>query len=365
MNITGIEVIRRNPGVAAIEVLPGEKIELTYGDTLRVYTSFGYRGPAQRSTLYGAIGKRRAIGPIELYFDEILHNEVSIDLLESRAEFFPCPQSVDILITSDISPGTDYDLYVKIKEYPEAGMPEVDNAIDIVGIPPKFELVEYIIYPQAYVWEGDVEVCTISFSLLAEQVPGTRWLAQKLAHAFADRIKEEGNTVLELKLYEDTTPPLRTKYQAEVTAAVAPKEGGIGIAIVPWLAAALAAIPWKAVWIAVIAIIAILILRWAIVSVVRMVYKAPSLTDEVIEGLEREDLIPMILYKAPRVEYEVSPEELEGMTDDGLRALLKELRDRQAPPLEISPWLILGIVGGLGVLGVGAAVALSAARPRE
>ncbi|GAI99409.1 unnamed protein product, partial [marine sediment metagenome] len=205
----------------------------------------------------------------------------------------------------------------------------------------------------------------ISFSLLAEQVPGTRWLAQKLAHAFADRVGEEGNTALELKLYEDTTPPLRTKYQVEVTATVAPEEGGIGIAIVPWLAAAIAAIPWKAVWIAVIAIIAILILRWAIVSVVRVPYKPPSLTDEVIEGLEREDLIPMILYKAPRVEYEVSPEELEGMSDDGLRVLLKELRDRQVPPLGISPWLILGIVGGVGILGAGAAVALSAARPRE
>ncbi|GAH99173.1 unnamed protein product, partial [marine sediment metagenome] len=76
----------------------------------------------------------------------------------------------------------------------------------------------------------------------------------------------------------------------------------------------------------------------------------------------REDLIPMILYKAPRLEppYEVTPEELEAMSDDGLRALLKELRDRQAP--EVSWWPLV-IVGGVAVLGVGAAaIALTARR---
>ncbi|GAI69354.1 unnamed protein product, partial [marine sediment metagenome] len=43
MNITGIELRRRNPGVAAIGVVVGEKIELTYGDSLRVNVSFDYR----------------------------------------------------------------------------------------------------------------------------------------------------------------------------------------------------------------------------------------------------------------------------------------------------------------------------------
>ncbi|GAH61577.1 unnamed protein product [marine sediment metagenome] len=51
MNITGVEVIRRNPGVAAIGVVAGEKIELTYDDTLRVNVSFDYRGLAMKTTL--------------------------------------------------------------------------------------------------------------------------------------------------------------------------------------------------------------------------------------------------------------------------------------------------------------------------
>ncbi|GAI91569.1 unnamed protein product, partial [marine sediment metagenome] len=46
--------------------------------------------------------------------------------------------------------------------------------------------------------------------------------------------------------------------------------------------------------------------------------------------------------------------------DDGLRALLKELRDRQEKPF---PWEIVAIAGGVAVLGVGAAaIALTAKR---
>ncbi|GAJ18102.1 unnamed protein product, partial [marine sediment metagenome] len=104
MNITGIEIIKSNPGVAvvpnpsvAIGVVAGEKVELTYGDTLKVNVNFDYRGLAGSATLYGAIGNRWGIPP---YFDEILDGEVSIDLPESREDFTPCERSVDIPITS-------------------------------------------------------------------------------------------------------------------------------------------------------------------------------------------------------------------------------------------------------------------------
>ena len=349
MDITSVEVIR-HPGIAIqVGVAPGEKVELTYGDTLKVTTSFDYRGSAGKATLYGAIGSRGWTG-----FDEILHDEVSIALPESQADFTPCQRSVSIPITSDIKAGSDYDLYVKIKEYPDAGAPEVRDCIDIVGVRPEFELVRHVIYPQAYLWEGEVEVCAIEFAIPApEQIPGVEWLAGKVADGFVNKVKEQGNTVLEFKFYEDKTPPFTTKFRAEVTAAVAPEEG---VAIAPWLVAALAAIPWKVVWLAVITIIAIVILRWVIVSITRLFYKAPSLTDEVIEELPREDLVQMILYKAPKVEYEVTEEELQGMTDDGLRALLKELRDRQAPPVAV-PWWPIAVGAGVVVLGVGIALA--------
>ncbi|GAI65000.1 unnamed protein product, partial [marine sediment metagenome] len=128
MNITGKEVIR--PGVAAVGVLPGEKVELIYGDTLKVNVSFDYRGLGETVTLYGAIG--RSGFPGEELLDEgsfikRLTGEQSV-VLPPSLEFTPVPASVDISITTEISSGTNYDLYVKLVEYrKEAGMPEVDN----------------------------------------------------------------------------------------------------------------------------------------------------------------------------------------------------------------------------------------------
>ncbi|GAI64226.1 unnamed protein product, partial [marine sediment metagenome] len=142
MNITGVEVIRRNPGVA-MGVVAGEKIELTYDDTLRVNVSFDYRGKSGSATLFGAIGR------LYVLVFHGLHGETSIDLPESPTDFTPCTASVDIPITADIDPGTDYDLYVEIKEYPEADRPYIDNVIDITGMKPTFELIQETIYPYA------------------------------------------------------------------------------------------------------------------------------------------------------------------------------------------------------------------------
>jgi len=354
VNITGIEVIKRNPGVAT-GVVAGEKIELTYGDTLRVNVSFDYRGLAGSVTLYGAIGNRGIFG-----FDEILHNEVTIDLPESLMDFTPVQRSVDIPITSDIDPGTDYDLYCKIKEYPEAGMPEVDDVIDIVGMPPDFVLIQETIHPAAYVWEGEAEVCVIEFPLTPEQFPFTQWGGLKLAETFANAIEAEGNSLLEVKVWEDTTPMLWTNYRVEIKAAVASEEQGV--AVWPWLVAigaVLATLPWKAIILGSLTVLGIWIVGWVIEKLIktvdRVIHKPSALTDEVIDALGREDLIRMILYKAPRVEYEVTREELEAMSDDGLRALLKELRDRQArEEMESWPLIMLGVlgVGGFGAIAV-------------
>jgi len=362
MTITGIEVIKRNPAVA-IGVVTGEKIELTYGDTLRVNVSFDYRGLAGSATLYGSIGSRGFLG-----FNEILHNDASVDLPESPTEFTPCQASVDIPITSEISPGTDYDLYVKLLEYPEAGMPEVDDVIDIVGVSPEYVLIQHTIHPAAYVYEGDAEVCVIEFPLTPEQLPFTQWGGLKIAETFANAIEAEGNSILELKVYEDTTPVFWTNYRVEIKAAVASEEQGV--AVWPWLVAigaVLATLPWKAIIVGALTVLGIWVAGWVIdkliKSVDRVIHKPSALTDEVIDALGREDLIPMILYKAPRVDYDVDPEELEGMSDDGLRALLKELRDRQVA--EEAEWWPLALIAGVAVLGVGAVAVAFATTRRE
>ena len=235
-------------------------------------------------------------------------------------------------------------------------------------IPPEYVLIQETIHPAAYVYEGEAEVCVIEFPLTPEQLPFTQWGGLKLAETIANAIEAEGNSILELKVYEDTTPMFWTNYRVEIKAAVASEEQGV--AIWPWLVAigaVLATLPWKAIIVGALTVLGIWVVGWVIdkliKSVDRVIHRPPTLTDEIIEGLGREDLIPMILYKAPRVEYEVSPENLEAMSDDGLRALLKELRDRQGPPpIE---WWPLALVGGIVVLGVGGAAAAYAMRPKE
>ncbi|GAI92965.1 unnamed protein product, partial [marine sediment metagenome] len=109
MNITGMEVIR--PSVATVGVLPGEKIELAYGDTLKVNVSFDYRGLGETVTLFGAIGRSGFPGDEledEGSFIKHLTGEQSIDLPPSL-EFIPVTASVDILITTEISSYTNYD----------------------------------------------------------------------------------------------------------------------------------------------------------------------------------------------------------------------------------------------------------------
>ncbi|GAI67794.1 unnamed protein product [marine sediment metagenome] len=360
MNITSMEVIR--PGVAAIGVVAGEKIELTYGDTLRVDVSFWYRGLARETILEGAIGKLHAF-PTD-WLEVLLKSGTTIDIPESF-EFTLYEKSVEIPITSDIDPGTDYDLSVSLRDYREAGHPTEVDVIDIVGIPPDYKLIQETIHPASYVWEGEEEVCIIEFPLTPEQIPFTQWGGLKLADMFASAVEAEGNSLLEVKVYEDTTPLFWTNYRVEIMAAVASEEQGVAAPVWPWLVAIgaiLVKLPWAFIIKGTLTIIGIWLVGWIVEKLIkavdRVIHKPPALTDEIIDSLGREDLIPMILYKAPRVEYEVSPEELEEMTDDGLRALLKELRDRQEKPF---PWEIVAIVGGVAVVGV-AAVALTARR---
>ena len=330
MVITGIEVIRRNPG-EAIGVVTGEKVELNIGDTLRVTIGLDYRGQVQRVTLYGAIGERGFFG-----FDEVLHNEATLDLPESPAALTPVQSSVDIEITSQISPGTDYDLYCKILEYPEAGLPEVDDVIDIIGIPPEYELIQETIYPWSYIFQGDAEICTFEFKLTPEQIPGTEWLGERIVDAFANKVEEDGSRLLELKVSRDTTPTFWTNYRIEVTATASP-------------------LAWSLIIIGVLAILFIVAIIFAIRAIDEVFFKRKGLDEETKKTFSRETLTAMILDLEP----ETPPETLEEKSDQELRDLLNQILAEKAPPIS---WWPLAIIGGLGILGVGAAFALSARR---
>jgi len=350
MNITGVEVIRRNPSMAVIGVVAGEKIELTYGDTIKVNVQFEYRGLAETVTLYGAIGNRGLLG-----FDEILHNEVSIVLPESPTDFTLCQRSVDIPITSDISPGTDYDLYCKLLEYPEAGMPEVDDVIDIVGIPPTYELLEETIYPYAYVYDGDAEVSTFTFK--SDPFTPAAWIADLLAIHVKDEVKKAGGRVMEMRVYVDKTPLLWADWRIEVVGVPPAPTAGVAISVgIAW---------WAVAILAALAIALIIVITWAIKTIVSLFTHKP-LSPEIKEPMSRETLISLIGDFEEKLELTPTPsEELEEKSDQELRDYCDELAEKVVPPVP-DEWLPLILIGVLGVGGLGAvAVAYALTKPKE
>ncbi len=126
--IYGLDVYR--PGFGWLQGEP-ERVILSPGDVLRVSVSVPYRGPAETFTLYGSIGRRGLFG-----FDEILVARATLPCPESPDNYTTVTGEVDIEIGSSgiggISPGVNYDLYVKIEEAPEIAT-EIDTIIDIAG----------------------------------------------------------------------------------------------------------------------------------------------------------------------------------------------------------------------------------------
>jgi len=209
-----------------------------------------------------------------------------------------------------------------------------------VEIPPEYQLIQDTIYPWSYTFQGDAEVCTFEFKLTPEQIPGTRWLGEKIVDSFASKLEEEGSRLLELKVYEDTTPTLWTNYRVEVTATASP-------------------LAWNLIIIGVLAILFIVAIIFAIRAIDEVFFKRKALDEETKKTFARETLTAMILDLSP----ETPPETLEAMEDQELRDLLNRLLAEVAPP--ISPWGVLALVGGLGVVGVGAAMAFGMARKEE
>ncbi|GAI34992.1 unnamed protein product, partial [marine sediment metagenome] len=189
------------------------------------------------------------------------------------------------------------------------------------------DFVQHTIYPWSYVFEGDAEVCTFEFRLTPEQIPGTEWLGERIVDSFVSELEKEGARLLELKVDRDTTPTWWTNYRVEVTATASP-------------------IAWNLIIIGVLAILFIIAIVFAIKAVESLIYHRKGLDEETKKTFSRETLVAMILDLAP----ETPTETLDGMSDQELRDLLNQLLAEVAPP--ISPWGVLALVAGLGVVGV-------------
>lgn len=198
-------------------------------------------------------------------------------------------------------------------------------------LPPEYELIQHVIEPWAYFYEGPAEIGSIVFTLPI----GTTWIAKEIANNFADELKKNGSTLLEGKFYKDASDLITDRYRVDITAAL-PATGTIG-----W------AIPWTLIGWAAFAALVAFIIYWAVNWVKSVTFSPKPLSEDVKAQWERDTLISMITDLRPGY----SPEELEGMTDRELRDVLDEIYEEEVKP-GINWWWV-AIIGGMSLAGAG------------
>lgn len=119
-------------------VAPPGKLTVSQGATVRMSVGFNYRGAAISCTLRCSIGKRTAG-----VFDEIAYKTKTVSLPLS-INFVSYIAFADI-VTTPITPGTDYDIEAKISEYAGQTLVKIDNVIDVIGAPEfqNFAITDY------------------------------------------------------------------------------------------------------------------------------------------------------------------------------------------------------------------------------
>jgi len=115
-------------------VTPPGVLELDIGDRCRVNVGFDHMNGEVTGKFHAAIWQWRPWDP----HDEILNAEKTFTV-PSSPDWVPVEDSIDIIITSAISPGSEYGLYVKIMGITGGDIftEYMENVITIVGVPPE------------------------------------------------------------------------------------------------------------------------------------------------------------------------------------------------------------------------------------
>ncbi|MBA7709842.1 hypothetical protein ES703_118768 [subsurface metagenome] len=363
MNIVGIEVIRRNPGMAGnpitVGVPAGEKLPVAVGDTVRFHMTVDYRGQEVDGAIWTAIGWQ--VGVVIPEFIEVFNSRTPVHFDESE-DFVTYPIDCDVDIT-DISGfpiefglyGNVLDMYAKIMEVPgpDAFTPIYSGVIEVgIEAPPKVELIQHTIYHFAYIYDGDEEMTTATFK--TDPFTPSAWIADKFANKLEEEVRARGGHPLEVKVYVDKTPLLWTNFRIEVSSTPI---GGVAVAA-PGIAVGIPI--WAAILIACLAITLVIVVATLAFKTVMAEFKRKPGLEDVKPAWGKEALILDIQDAEAYWERPLTPvETLEGMSEAELRDHLDQIAEEEVPP-EISPWAIVALVGGLGVLGVGAAIALAA-----
>ncbi len=125
LRINSVESLLQGIGVAA---LPGEKLTVMVGDTVRVHLAVDYRGPAIDGEIHVSYGRQ------DTWFNEDGNKQSDIPVHFGQSmDFLPYEFACDIYIGG--SPGTDYDLYAKIMGVPGPDIfsPTLLNVVTLIG----------------------------------------------------------------------------------------------------------------------------------------------------------------------------------------------------------------------------------------
>lgn len=229
---------------------------------------------------------------------------------------------------------------------------EGDLCTTTLEVPPEFELIQHTIYPYAYIYDGDVEVTTATFK--TDPFTPAAWMGDKFASKLEEEVRVKGGRPIEVKVYVDTTPLFWTNFRIEVVGTPLGAEVASGIAV---------GIPvWLAIILVCLAIIAVIVVATLAIKTIVGLFKTYPGLEDVKPGWGKETLMLTIHDSEEYWERPLTPTEtLEGMSEAELRDYLDQIAEEEVAP-EVS-WWPLAIIGGVAVLGVGAAaIALTARR---
>lgn len=136
LKVRSIEVLMQG-GVA---VLPGQKLTVMVGDTVRVHLGVDYRGPAIEGWVHVTYGRQNA------WFNEDGNKQSDTPVSFGPSVVFTSHEiACDVYIGG--SSGTNYDLYAKIMEVPG---PDIFSSVlldvlDVIGVAEfrNFEITGY------------------------------------------------------------------------------------------------------------------------------------------------------------------------------------------------------------------------------
>ena len=340
MNITGIEVIKHNPGVA-VGVPVGEKLTVEVGDTVRVHMTVDYRGLAIDGAIWTAIGWQ--VGVVIPEFYETFNSRTPVHFDEAT-EFvtyeFDC--DVDILTlrpAEELLYGTTLDMYAKIMEVegPDIFTPTYEDVIEWTKPIEEYELIQHHISHFAYIYDGDDEVSTITFK--SSPFTPADWVAEKFAAELESEARKEGGRVLEMKVYADTSPLFWTDFRIELIG-IPPGEvagTGVGIGIPFWVKLVIGVLAFA---------FGLAVLAWALDQFLGVFQHKPGLAD-VKPAWGKEALILDIQDAEEHWERTPTPvETLQGMSEQELRDKLDQIAEEEVEP---GFPLALVVVGGVFV----------------